>query len=333
MKGVSVKSSYTGAYESALILIDYDGLYRTLEARIVTQALPADFIDEIIYGVRKHLLEKIRAHATSALAFADFADIGDRGLQHALYVEGSEPRYVASSLQTNAAELQLTIEALETVHCRSDISTYLILSGTNLYLPLVQKLQAYSKRVLVIMPDPPQALDDIAFIQGNVYVDALGFVSENTRRSLEAYAATPDLEANEPDAPTISAPSYKDLTSPTSRHTLEIIEEHFGQYDEIYLTPLLRKLSEELDQEEYDPKTIIGELEDAGAIALEKRKGFPYDYTVLIVDGNHPDVLSIQQEFQLSVTEDEEEAPDYWEEAYAEEEEEYEVVGERGSDV
>lgn len=333
MKGVSAKGSYAGAYESAIILIDYDSIYRTLEARIVTEALPADFIDEIIYGVRKHLLEKIRAHATLALAFADFGEVGDRGLQHALYIEGSEPRYVPSSFQSNAAEIQLTVEALETMHCRPEISTYLILSGGNLYLPLVQKLQANSKRVLVIMPDPSKTLEDIAFLQGNVYVDALGFVSEATRRSLASYAPTLTMEPPEQDKPLIEAPLYKELSSSTSRHTLEIIEEHFGQYDEIYLTPLLRKLSEELDQEEYDPKTIIGELEEAGAISLEKRKGFPYDYTVLIVDGNHPDVLSIQQEFRLNVADDEFEASEYWEDTYVEETEDYDAIPQANSNV
>lgn len=310
-----MKSSLASTHDSSVLLIDYDGLYRTLHARIVSNVLPADFIDEITYGVRKHLLEKIRSHAARAIAYADFSDMGDRGLQHALFVEGSEPRYVPTSFQANAAEIQLTIEALDTVHCQPEISTFLIVTGENLYLPLVQKLHAHAKRVLVIMPDPPTMLDDIAFVQGNVYVDALGFVSEATRRSLDTYAAASVSDDEEDAVIETEIPVYKELTSGMARQTLEIIEEHFGQYDEIYLTPLLRKLSEEMDSEAYDPKTVIGELEDAGAVALEKRKGFPYDYTVLIVDANHPEVLAIQQEFQ-SRDPDDSSDDDYWEESY-----------------
>lgn len=74
-----------------------------------------------------------------------------------------------------------------------------------------------------------------------------------------------------------------------------MVERYFGQYDEVYLTPLLRKLSEEFGELDYDPKTIISRLEKAGAVWLEKRRGFPYDYTVLILDSLHPDVQSIRQ--------------------------------------
>jgi hypothetical protein len=41
---------------------------------------------------------------------------------------------------------------------------------------------------------------------------------------------------------------------------------------------------------------VINKLEDAGAVWLEKRRGFPYDYTVLLVDSEHPDVRQIQEE-------------------------------------
>ena len=78
---------------------------------------------------------------------------------------------------------------------------------------------------------------------------------------------------------------------------LEVIERFFGQYDEVYLTPLLRKLSEELgDIDDHDPKSLIGDLEECGAVRLERRRGMPYDYTVLIVNGEHPTVIEIKEE-------------------------------------
>jgi hypothetical protein len=78
--------------------------------------------------------------------------------------------------------------------------------------------------------------------------------------------------------------------------TIAITEEHFGQYDEVYLTPLLRKLSDILGPE-HDPKSLISELEEAGAVRLEKRNGYPYDYTVLIVHNDHPDVQEVQENY------------------------------------
>jgi hypothetical protein len=84
------------------------------------------------------------------------------------------------------------------------------------------------------------------------------------------------------------------VDDPSGLRTLKIVEEYFGQYDEVYLTPLLRKLSALLQDD--DPKRIISDLEGCGAVWLEKRHGFPYDYTVLVVDEEHPTVLRIRDE-------------------------------------
>jgi hypothetical protein len=55
-------------------------------------------------------------------------------------------------------------------------------------------------------------------------------------------------------------------------------------------------MSELLDEDRADPKSIISDLEVCGAVRLEKRQGFPYDYTVLIVDQAHPDVVKAREE-------------------------------------
>ena len=79
---------------------------------------------------------------------------------------------------------------------------------------------------------------------------------------------------------------------------LQIIEEHFGQYEEVYLTPLLRKMSDLFDENECDPKAIVSGLEDHYAVRLEKRNGVPHDYTVLILVDGHPDVARVREDFQ-----------------------------------
>ena len=71
--------------------------------------------------------------------------------------------------------------------------------------------------------------------------------------------------------------------------------QHFGQYDEVYLTPLLRRLSEEMPRDA-EPKELIAELEEAGAVKLERRRGMPYDYTVLLVNDEHPEVQEARTE-------------------------------------
>ncbi|MEO1728516.1 MAG: NYN domain-containing protein, partial [Bacteroidota bacterium] len=41
----------------------------------------------------------------------------------------------------------------------------------------------------------------------------------------------------------------------------------------------------------------IGDLEECGAVRLERRRGMPYDYTVLIVNDEHPAVLEVRAEY------------------------------------
>ena len=84
------------------------------------------------------------------------------------------------------------------------------------------------------------------------------------------------------------------ITDDIVRKTLEIIDSYFGQYEEIYLTPLLRRLSEIFADSEDEPKTLINDLEKSGAVWLEKRRGFPHNYTILMINENHPDVAEIK---------------------------------------
>jgi len=116
-------------------------------------------------------------------------------------------------------------------------------------------------------------------------------------------SASPDFASSR------SQVEYRSIVHPGALAALDIIEEHFGQYDEIYLTPLLRKLSELVGGANYDPKAVISELENAGAVWLEKRKGYPYDYTVLIIDPEHPDVV----ESQMAIEDAESMGPSYYE--------------------
>ena len=97
----------------------------------------------------------------------------------------------------------------------------------------------------------------------------------------------------------------QDPTHEIDYDAIEVIERHFGHYDEIYLTPLLRRLSEEIgDVEGHDPKSLVADLEECGAVRLERRRGMPYDYTVLLVNAAHPAVVEVREEIRGSDTTD-----------------------------
>lgn len=288
----------------AAILVDYENLFATLSERLQAGTSPQDFISEILDELLRYLHGKDYTQTAVFNAYADFAALkGDGlGIQQSLYRKGLEPRYVAADLHRGAAEIQLCVDAMELLHTRPDIQSYVLITGNRVQLPLVQHLMRHGRSPLVVMFEPEADLPRYARLEADVILAAVDLVSESARRQLgapsgpgEAIRSGPSRRGARPASPPLREAAHHAITDPVAYRTLEVIEEHFGQYNEVYLTPLLRKLSEALDEEEPDPKSIINKLEEAGAVWLEKRRGFPYDYTVLIVDEDHPDVRQIQE--------------------------------------
>ncbi len=290
----------------AAIFIDYENLYALLTERTAAMK-PDECINEMLDELRRYLLEEHRTQTALVLAYADFSGLRGNGqfIQRSLYLQGAEPRFVPASMQRNASEIQLTVDAMDVLQNRADVRTFVVLTGDRAYLPLVQHFKRLGAKAFVVALDAPAGSDRRSFAEDDFFVDVKKLVSEATRRQL---SAPPRREVRNGSGAPPSAPPvrrarpqprlpYGELSRPVARRTLEIIEEYFGQYEEVYLTPLLRKMSELLDDDLYDPKTIISELEEIGAVHLEKRRGFPYDYTVLIVDSEHPNVKEIQERF------------------------------------
>lgn len=77
--------------------------------------------------------------------------------------------------------------------------------------------------------------------------------------------------------------------SDEERACLNIMVSKFGQYSEIFLSPFLRKLSDAMPNlADWQRKGLLGDLEFKGAIRIEKRSGIPYDYSVVVLNWNHP---------------------------------------------
>ncbi len=289
----------------AAVFVNYDNLHALFSEQLDAREHPDEFISELLDELCRHLLVVEHTQTTLMFAYADFSELRGNGpfIQRSLYLQGADPRYVPSGLHKNAVEMQLCVDAMDLLHTRPDIHMFVIVTGDAHCLPLIQKLKRHGREAMIVALENPTLADSSLFANENLFIDAIDLLSEPSRNSLQL---SPDTEAESASGGMSSlrkasrgAPvPHRDVAGSASLLTLEIIEEHFGQYDEVYLTPLLRKLSEVLGDEEHDPKSIISELEDAGAVWLEKRRGFPYDYTVLLVDKEHPDVRRIQLLFE-----------------------------------
>ena len=298
----------------AAIFVDYEDIFRTL-IHTTRDGEVGALISEMIEALKKSLLEERQTQTAVSHAYADFTELNGKGdaLQRALYLQGVESRFVPQSLQANAVEIQLCVDAMDLLHHRADIDTFVLLTGSRSYLPLIQHFKRYGHRVLIVALEEPPLLDQVHHVDGGWFFDARDLLSASGQRVLartdRTRADRAQVDRTQVDrAPANRTPAipsepvgrtalpYKSIEDPVLIQALEIIEEHFGQYEEVYLTPLLRKMSEVLEERSYDPKEIISDLEDTQAVRLEKRQGFPHDYTVLIVNREHPDVERVQQE-------------------------------------
>ncbi len=288
------------------VLVDYQNLYDLLSKRLTEETHPDEFIVEMLEELNRYLQGKDLFQIAISNAYADFGALQGDGLfiQKTLYQQGFTPIFVPNNIDSNAPATQMCVDAGNLLHTRPEIDSYVLISGNGVQLPLVQQIKGYGRNLLVVTLELHAELDRSQQFGHETFLNASDLLSEGARRQLGDISKNTESARNGNYGRRLARSSYtvqrdveyQEVTDTIAYETLRVIEDHFGQYDEVYLTPLLRKLSESLDDHQNDPKSIINKLEDAGAVWLEKRRGFPYDYTVLLVDSEHPDVLQIREE-------------------------------------
>ena len=268
----------------ACVLIDYQNLHHYLKHQI-DDGSPADICTDLLSALRDHLSG---ARITIGRAYADFSGLDDhtRHVKRSLYLYGIEPVYVPATMHRNTSDLQLAVDAITIRETRPEIDTFVLLTGDRDYVPVVQALIGAGKRVSCVGFREHLSPFVVRHTGNGEYIDAATLLPEAT--------LAPQAPVGEPVVTTqFSEPA--EIETDDAFKALELTLLHFGQYDEVYLTPLLRRLSEELPQDS-DPKALVAELEEAGAVKLERRRGMPYDYTVLLINAEHPEVNEAREE-------------------------------------
>jgi uncharacterized LabA/DUF88 family protein len=280
------------------MFIDYDNLYTILRSQSERNRSTQKYAEEIFEEVRRYLEEGDDTPTIFGRAYGSFdtlLDNEDAQVPSALQRRGIEPVHVPTGMQENPSEIRLTLDLTSFLTQRSDVQTVVIVTGNRPYLPLVRWIREQGCRPLVAAVNPPQTADTPAYVEDSKYLDARNLLSQESREDLLANAPTSGAAYTRAQTPEDPPPQqFQSLDNPAARRAIEITEEHFGQYDEVYLTPLLRKLSD-LMGDDHDPKSLVSDLEAAGAARLEKRNGYPYNYTVLIVNDDHPDVQTVHE--------------------------------------
>ncbi len=277
------------AVAQAAALIDYQNLHHYLRSRLDGTGSTADLAGALLQGLRDRLgAEGVRL--VRGRAYADFGGLDDhtRHVQRSLYLHGVEPVYVPATMHRNTTDLQLAVDAVEMRDRHPEVGTFVLLAGDRDYAPVVTALLAHGRRVLVVGFREHLSPHLLEHTDGGEFVDAADLLPEG--------ALQPEVEVGTPIQTTEFAET-QDPAYEIDYDALEVIEKFFGQYEEIYLTPLLRRLSDEIGEVDgHDPKSLVSDLEECGAARLERRKGMPYDYTVLLVNPDHPAVIEVREE-------------------------------------
>ena len=102
--------------------------------------------------------------------------------------------------------------------------------------------------------------------------------------------------------PRVELPPQEDFTNVkklTGTHVLECLElllnfAYSKGLREVWLSPFLRYLTDEMTLlADYERKELINTLRIYGAIRIEKRAGDTYDFSVIQINYNHPDVVRL----------------------------------------
>ena len=273
----------------AAILVDYQNLHHYLKGRMGRDGSTADLAAGLFKGLRDRLATD-GTRLARGRAYADFGGLDDhtRHVQRTLYLHAIEPAYVPATMHRNTTDLQLAVDAVEMRNAHPELDTFVLMAGDRDYAPVVTALLAHGKRVCVVGFKEHLSPHLLDHTDGGEFIDAEGLLPRD--------ALPPEVEVGAAIEVTEFA-AVQDPAYEIDYDALEVVEKFFGQYQEIYLTPLLRRLSDEIGEVEgHDPKSLVADLEECGAVRLERRRGMPYDYTVLLVNGEHPAVVEVREE-------------------------------------
>ena len=306
-----------GVRGNAVVLVDYDNVHRTIVDVIGDSEQPDTIVLRLIEEIRKYATDRLSLRTLRTIAFAAIppGEMGGHRSTGAWLSNGIEAKLTFATTDSNSSAIELTLETSRILHRNPEINAFIILSGDRWFVPLAQELQRNGRFVLVACLDTPTASEELPADVVDSFFNARYLIEKTDRiGSGEEVSAFRDDEYEDTEFSESTLPqTIAAIDDSVAHQALEIIESHFGQYQEVYLTPLLRKLTE-LMVDEDEPKSVINYLGECGAVWLEKRRGFPHNYTVLMVNQEHPDVQEIKEAIGREALDDD----DYTDESYGE---------------
>ncbi len=282
------------------LFVDFENVYYFFKQRLENPSESNDRCIDLLRALRERLTKDLRIQPIVMHAYADFERIEENS-QSPLYLMGIEPHFVMGTDHKNAADMRLSIDALEVFYTRSEISTFVFVAGDRDYIPLIQHLQKHGRRVLVVAFSENVSGDLLQIVSRDNFLEAKELLPatvrmkevQDSRTSVGLRAQTELMPAPATNSP-VKFEKWMKLEDENERTALEIMLKYFGDKREVWVTPYLHKLRFEMPLlAEFERKALITNLTDCGAIAVERRRGEPKDYSVIFINYDHPDVIDL----------------------------------------
>ena len=290
----------------AALFVDFENIYYYFKNRLPPDMDPADASVSVLRNLQNKVKVERSEKCIVQHAYADF-DRVQTGAMNSLFLMGIEPHHVVGTEQKNAADMKLCIDAMNILYTRPDVHTFYLMAGDRDYIPVIRHLEEHGREVLVVA-FRKQTSWDLLKIVGDGYWDASDMIDPSTRvvmaepiqpspsqskKSMSVRAAVSMPVPLEPLLPV----DFKDPLAIDDQYvynSLVVLMEHFQDKPEVWISPYLHRLRDGLPElEDWERKHLISDLVEVGAVKVEKRRGEPNDYSVLVVNWNHPDVREL----------------------------------------
>ena len=310
------------------VFIDYENIYYYLKNTFREPPELGSFTSEIIRNLRLHLEERLGLQVIVMNAYADFERVGGGSLG-ALYLMGIMSQNVLGTPHKNAADMQMCIDLMQLLYTRSDMHTFVLVAGDRDYIPVVQHLKRYGRRVLVAAFRDTLSGDLLEIIGESSFMDIQPLLSDTSLSKLQEHKAAEDAKKVElpripgpkvvgrisldgmvrekvprhmgsvPSTAPVSVPppariltQFTDSARECMACILNFIEER--RMAEPGITLLLRYLTDEMPQlANWERKELLEQLQIAGAITVVQKPGYDYAFSVAVVNYEHPVVQEL----------------------------------------
>jgi len=221
--------------------------------------------------------------------------------------------------------MQMCIDLMQLLYTREDMDTFVLVAGDRDYIPVVQHLKRRGRHVLVAAFRDTLSGDLLEIIGESNFMDIQPLLSEASLTRLNDHRAMEDQKRVElpkiagpkvvgkislegkvrersgyrpsfnpvAASTTVVPPPSHIITQLTERareclaHVLNFIEER--RQPEPGITLLLRYLTDEMPLlANWERKELIEQLQYAGALTVVQKTGMEYNYSVAVVNYDHP---------------------------------------------